>query len=59
MLEHPEENVRALELLKEAVRETAGDDEAAAAFQRKLVAPVAAAGNPAACVWRSTRTSAP
>jgi transaldolase len=46
MLEHPEEHSRALELLKEAVQETTSDDEAAAAFQRKLVAPVAAAFRP-------------
>jgi len=46
MLEHPKENARALKLLKEAVQETTSDDEAAAAFQRKLVAPVAAAFRP-------------
>ncbi|TFG85978.1 MAG: hypothetical protein E4H17_04555 [Gemmatimonadales bacterium] len=46
MLEHPEERARALKLLNEAVQETAGDDEAAAVFQRKLVAPVAAAFRP-------------
>ena len=46
MLEHPEEHSRAVKLLKEAVQETTSDDEAAAAFQRKLVAPVAAAFRP-------------
>jgi transaldolase len=46
MLEHPEESSRALELLKACVAETASDDEAAAAFQRKLVAPVAEAFRP-------------
>jgi transaldolase len=46
MLEHPEESARALALLKEAVQQTASVDEAAAAFQRKLVAPVAAAFRP-------------
>ena len=46
MLEHPEEKVRALELLKEAVRETDSDDEAAAILQRRLVAPVAEAFRP-------------
>lgn len=40
MLEDPTEAAAALRLLEAAVRETSDDDEAAAAFQRKLVKPI-------------------
>lgn len=41
MLEHPSEGAYARPLLEEAVRESTNEDQAAAAFQRKLVGPIA------------------
>lgn len=52
MLEHPEEGRGALSLLKEAVKESKSDDEAAAIFQRTLVKPIAEAFLP---VWERSR----
>jgi transaldolase len=52
MLEHPQESAHARRLLQEAVRESRSDDEAAAIFQRKLVAPIAEAFRP---IWEGSR----
>jgi transaldolase len=40
MVDHPTEGAYALQLLDEAIQETASDDEAIAIFQRKLVKPI-------------------
>jgi transaldolase len=40
MVDHPTEGAYALQLLDEAIKETASDDEAIAIFQRKLVKPI-------------------
>jgi len=52
MLEHPQEGAHARRLLEQAVRESGSDDQAAAIFQRKLVAPIAEAFRP---IWERSR----
>jgi len=51
MLQDPQEKEYALKLLNEAIIETSDDDEAAAAFQRKLVKPIQEKFLP---IWKST-----
>lgn len=41
MVDHPTEDLHALHLLDESIHESDNDDEVAAIFQRKLVAPIA------------------
>lgn len=52
MLVHPDEKEHAEPLLKAAVAESSGDDEAAAIFQRKLVKPIADIFLP---IWERSR----